>query len=199
MATKEARKVLPDTYTRPTPYTTSAAPHSSWPPSAEGRLDLLDAATDDLIHQHQRSALFPPLFDIFAAAKGAGAHAAWLSGAGSSVAALCPEDRAREAANAMLTALQAAGMTGRSLVTRIAPQGAEVRRSPSSTDWSVSEPGRSQPYPSSATTRSRIACATSYLLCSGSSSTRPSAWKKRDLVRLRAEAAARRASRRSRR
>ena len=31
------------------------------------------------------------MFDIFAAAKGAGAHAAWLSGAGSSIAAITPE------------------------------------------------------------------------------------------------------------
>jgi homoserine kinase len=72
--------------------------------------------------------LFPPLFDLFAAAKGAGAHAAWLSGSGSTVAALCKEEQVRPAAAAMLQTLQAAGMTGRTLVTRIAPHGAEIAR-----------------------------------------------------------------------
>jgi homoserine kinase len=91
-------------------------------------MDLLDAATDDRIHQHQRAALFPPLFDIFAAAKGAGAHAAWLSGAGSSVAAICPEEAARRVAQRMLETLEATSMTGRSLVTRIAATGAQVAK-----------------------------------------------------------------------
>jgi homoserine kinase len=93
---------------------------------AVGRFDALDAATDDRIHQHQRSTFFPPMFDVFAAAKEAGAHAAWLSGAGSSIAAICAPDDGREVAMAMERVLTAAGMTGRSLVTRIAKEGAHV-------------------------------------------------------------------------
>ncbi len=126
MATKEARKVLPDSYSRADVVHNIGRASLFVAAMAAGRLDLLDEATRDRIHQPQRAALFPPLFDIFAAAKAAGAHAVWLSGAGSSVAAVCSGDTVRDAAAAMLQALQSAGMTGRSLVTRIAAQGAEV-------------------------------------------------------------------------
>ncbi len=126
MATKDARKVLPDTYTRADAVHNTGRAALFVAAMAAGRVDLLDAATDDRIHQRQRSTLFPPMFDIFAAAKKAGAYAAWLSGAGSSIAAICPPDDARKVANAMLAELQATGMTGRALPTRIAREGATV-------------------------------------------------------------------------
>jgi homoserine kinase len=128
MATKEARKVLPETYSKADAVHNVGRAALFVAAMAAGRMDLLDAATDDRIHQHQRAALFPPLFDIFAAAKGAGAHAAWLSGAGSSVAAICPEEAARRVAQRMLETLEATSMTGRSLVTRIAATGAQVAK-----------------------------------------------------------------------
>jgi homoserine kinase len=128
MATKDARKVLPESYSKADVVHNVGRASLFVAAMASGRMDLLDAATDDRIHQHQRAGLFPPLFDIFAAAKGAGAHAAWLSGAGSSVAAICPEDSARAVARRMLETLQAASMTGRSLVTRIAATGAQVSK-----------------------------------------------------------------------
>ncbi|MGI8927220.1 MAG: homoserine kinase [Tepidiformaceae bacterium] len=128
MATKDARKVLPESYSR------AAAVHNTGRAAlfvaamVAGRVDLLDAGTDDRIHQQQRATLFPPMFEVFRAAKAAGAHAAWLSGAGSSIAAICPEGAVRAAAGAMLDALQAAGMSGRSLVTRVAREGAAVTK-----------------------------------------------------------------------
>ncbi len=128
MATKDARRVLPDTYSKADVVHNTGRAALFVAAMAAGRMDLLDEATDDRVHQRQRAALFPPLFDIFAAAKGHGAHAAWLSGAGSSVAAICPEAPAREVAGAMLEALQAAGMSGRCMVTRIAKDGAQVAR-----------------------------------------------------------------------
>lgn len=126
MATKDARKVLPEMYSKADAVHNTGRAALFVGAMAAGRMDLLDAATDDRIHQRQRAALFPPMFEVFAAAKGAGAYAAWLSGAGSSVAAICPEDSVRGAANAMLTTLTDAGMTGRSMVTRIGRQGAAV-------------------------------------------------------------------------
>ncbi|MBA4179896.1 MAG: homoserine kinase [Anaerolinea sp.] len=126
MATKEARKALPETYSKADAVHNTGRAALFVAAMAAGRMDLLDAATDDRIHQHQRAVLFPPMFEVFAAAKSAGAHAAWLSGAGSSVAAICPEASARQAANAMLATLTAAGMGGRSLVTRIGREGATV-------------------------------------------------------------------------
>jgi len=128
MPTKEARKALPETYSRGDAVHNTGRAALFVAAMAAGRMDLLAEATDDRIHQRQRVSLFPPLFDVFAAAKGAGAHAAWLSGAGSSVAAICPEGQAREVAAAMLACSQAAGYPGRSLVTRIAREGATVSR-----------------------------------------------------------------------
>jgi homoserine kinase len=126
MATKEARKVLPDTYSKADAVHNTGRAALFVAAMAAGRLDLLDAATDDRIHQRQRATLVPPMFDVFAAAKREGAHDAWLSGAGSSIAALCPPESARAVSAIMLQTLEAAGMTGRSLVTRIAREGAHV-------------------------------------------------------------------------
>ena len=128
MATKDARKVLPDSYSRADAVHNVGRASLFVAAMAAGRFDLLDEATQDVIHQPQRKALFPALFDIFAAAKGAGAHATWLSGAGSCVAALCTGETARTVAPAMLATLKAAGMGGRSLVTRIAAEGAAVSK-----------------------------------------------------------------------
>ena len=126
MPTAEARRLLPDSYSRADAVGTSARLGLLVAALAAGRAELLDEATQDRFHQPWRAALFPPLYDVFDAAKGAGAHAAWLSGAGSSVAAFAPPEDARAVAAAMLAALEAAGMAGRTLVTRIAPTGAEV-------------------------------------------------------------------------
>ena len=128
MPTKEARKALPDTYSKADAVHNTGRAALFVAAMAAGRMDLLDAATDDRIHQRQRASIFPPMFDIFAAAKGAGAHASWLSGAGSSIAAICPEATARDVSAAMLKALQDANMTGRSLVTHIGKDGATVSR-----------------------------------------------------------------------
>lgn len=126
MPTKEARKALPDSYSKADTVHNIGRVALFVAALGAGRLDLLDAATDDRIHQHQRASMFPPMFDIFAAAKGAGAHAAWLSGAGSSIAALCDEAHVRDVAAAMQSTLAETGGGGRSLVTRIAAEGAQV-------------------------------------------------------------------------
>jgi homoserine kinase len=128
MPTKEARKALPEMYSKADAVHNTGRAALFVAAMAAGRMDLLAEATDDRIHQRQRASLFPPLFDVFAAARKAGAHAAWLSGAGSSVAAICPEGPAREIAAAMLDAAQGQGYSGRSLVTRIASEGATVSR-----------------------------------------------------------------------
>lgn len=126
MATKEARKALPDSYSRADTVHNIGRVALFVAALGAGRYDLLDAATDDRVHQHQRAGLFPPMFDIFAAAKAAGAHAAWLSGAGSCIAAICDESRVRTIAAAMQQRLEQDGGTGRTLVTRIAAEGARV-------------------------------------------------------------------------
>ncbi|MGE3073103.1 MAG: homoserine kinase [Dehalococcoidia bacterium] len=128
MPTKEARKALPDQYSKADTIHNTGRAALFVAAMAAGKMDLLAEATDDRIHQRQRASLFPPLFDIFTAARKAGAHATWLSGAGSSVAAICPEEIAREVAATMLETSQAQGYLGRSLVTKIAREGATVSK-----------------------------------------------------------------------
>lgn len=57
-----------------------------------GDLNLLDEATRDRLHQPYRAKLIPGMEDVLAAARRAGALAAFLSGAGSTVAALVDRD-----------------------------------------------------------------------------------------------------------
>jgi len=128
MPTKEARKALPEQYSKADAVHNTGRAALFVAAMAAGRMDLLAEATDDRIHQRQRASLFPPMFEVFGAARAAGAHATWLSGAGSSIAAICPEGLVREVAAKMLECSQAAGYSGRSMVTRIAAQGATVSK-----------------------------------------------------------------------
>lgn len=63
---------------------------------ATGHPEYLGVATDDRLHQPARQAIFPPMKQLFANARKAGARAVFLSGAGSSVIAFTTrgEDRA---------------------------------------------------------------------------------------------------------
>jgi homoserine kinase len=92
---------------------------------ASGRLDLLDAATQDRLHQRQRAELMPAMVPIFEAARGAGAHCAYLSGSGSTVCALATAN-----AEAIGAAMSAAGSAndapGQTIITRPSEKGAEV-------------------------------------------------------------------------
>ena len=128
MPTKEARKALPDQYSRADTVHNTGRAALFVAAMASGDMSLLAEATDDRIHQRQRASLFPPMFDVFAAARNAGAHATWLSGAGSSIAAICSEGASRDIAAAMLETAQAQGYSGRSMVTRIAREGAAVSK-----------------------------------------------------------------------
>src|SRR5919198_305480 len=71
---------------------------------ANGRRELLRAATDDRLHQPPRAALFPAMPALFEAALEAGALAACLSGAGSTVLALATEGLGRIASALEATA-----------------------------------------------------------------------------------------------
>ena len=92
---------------------------------AQGRWELLDTATQDRLHQPTRAELFTALYDIIDAAKEAGAHAAYLSGAGSTVAALATENEER-IARLMQQAATARGYSGRTIITEPRAEGAQV-------------------------------------------------------------------------
>jgi homoserine kinase len=81
----------------------------------QSRYDLLRLATQDRIHQPYRSKLIAGFDEIVAAALQAGARGAFLSGAGSSIAALVDSAHA-PIADAMRRAARAAGLPGTVLV-----------------------------------------------------------------------------------
>ena len=92
---------------------------------AAGRLDLLDTATADRLHQSARSQLLSGMDQIMAAARRAGALCAYLSGGGSTIAAWTVEDEGR-IADAMRRAADVAGSSGRTIITKPSERGAEV-------------------------------------------------------------------------
>jgi homoserine kinase len=92
---------------------------------SHGRLDLLDVATRDRLHQPARGQLFPAMDDVFRAAREAGALCAYLSGGGSAILALTKGGE-EEVAQAMRKAAQAGGFEARSLITAPSEHGAQV-------------------------------------------------------------------------
>ena len=59
---------------------------------SSNRLDLLEVATDDKLHQDYRAKFIPGLKDLFKQVKMAGAYSVTISGAGSSILALVKDD-----------------------------------------------------------------------------------------------------------
>jgi homoserine kinase len=125
MATKDARRVVPDSLSRADAVFNIGRSALIVAAMARGRFDLLDAATQDRLHQRQRSELMPAMFPIFEAAKAAGAHCAYLSGSGSTICALATA-AVDEIAAAMRHAGEAHDTPGETIVTRPSEVGAEV-------------------------------------------------------------------------
>ncbi|WP_096736742.1 homoserine kinase [Brachyspira sp. G79] len=70
---------------------------------SSNRLDLLEVATDDKLHQDYRAKFIPGLKDLFKQVKTAGAYSVTISGAGSSILALVKDDEKiiKKVSNAM--------------------------------------------------------------------------------------------------
>jgi homoserine kinase len=91
------------------------------------RLELLSAMSEDRLHEPYRAAHFPQLPELIAAAVDAGALGAALSGAGSTVLALCDDvDAAERAGRAMAEAAAHLDLDGRALTVHPAHDGARV-------------------------------------------------------------------------
>jgi homoserine kinase len=93
---------------------------------SQGRFELLAEAMDDRLHQPARSTLLPWLPPLLTTARSSGALGAALSGAGTTVCALCTSETARGVANAMSDAARALGVAGRSEVVNVGVIGARV-------------------------------------------------------------------------
>jgi homoserine kinase len=125
MPTDESRRLLPTSLSRADAVHNIGRAALSVAALSEGRWDALDVATQDKLHQPARSQLFPAMYDIFAAAREAGALCAYLSGGGSSILALTI-DSAERVGVAMQSTAEAADVRGRVIAVGLSPLGGEV-------------------------------------------------------------------------
>ena len=86
---------------------------------------MLNAAARDRLHQPYREAIFPAMPALLQAAREAGALAACLSGAGSTILALCRENAGTVAAAMAETGLRLE-VEGRAMVVRVSSEGAQT-------------------------------------------------------------------------
>jgi homoserine kinase len=123
MSTKEGRRLLPKTLSREDAVHNIGRAALLVAALSKGRFYLLDAATQDRLHQPARSKLFPAMYDMFDAAKGAGAHCAYLSGGGSTICALATANE-QAIAEAMSKAADDRDVAGETMITAPTERGA---------------------------------------------------------------------------
>ena len=128
LATSEARAVLPKSVPLADAVFNLGRAALFVAALAEGRLELLAEAMEDRLHQGPRGTLLPWLAGTLAAARGAGALGASLSGAGTTVFALCAPDRVREVAAAMRDHAAARGVAGRAETVDVGVPGARIQQ-----------------------------------------------------------------------
>ncbi len=125
MPTADARRVLPTEIPRSDAVYNLGRVALLVAALIEGHYEFLDAATHDRLHQPYREVIFPAMPTLLSAAREAGALGAFLSGAGSTVLALCREN-AEKVAEAMADAAQKLSLTGQALVVPVTSKGAET-------------------------------------------------------------------------
>jgi len=125
MPTQESRQVLPPIISREDAIYNIGRAALLVAALASSRLDLLDVATRDRLHQPARAKVFPPMEAIFRAARQAGALGVFLSGGGSAILALASQ-REEEIAQAMAAAAAGEGASGHTIVTAPSNAGAQV-------------------------------------------------------------------------
>ncbi|MBI5877858.1 MAG: homoserine kinase [Chloroflexi bacterium] len=125
LSTAKARGVLPNMITRgDAVFNVGRA--ALWVAAiAQQRYDLIQLATQDRLHQPYRASLVRGFDAICAAAVRAGALGAFLSGAGSSMAAIVMGN-ADAVADAMRQTAQGAGQPGRAVVLNGSPHGVRI-------------------------------------------------------------------------
>ena len=125
MPTHESRERLPVSLTRGQAVHNIARSALVVAAITQRRYDLLGTATQDILHQPARATLFPAMLPALEAARKAGAHGAYLSGGGSTLAAFVTE-HAESVAGAMREAAAAHGISGVTRVVSLSPRGTEV-------------------------------------------------------------------------
>jgi homoserine kinase len=125
MPTNESRKLLPTSLSREDAIHNIGRAALLVAALCRGDWQLLDLATQDRLHQPARAELFPAMPGIIAAAKDAGAHCAYLSGGGSTIAAFATTEPDSITA-AMVEAARSGGYTGKTIVTEPSDTGAHA-------------------------------------------------------------------------
>ena len=125
-ATAEARAVLPTAVPRADAVFNVQRVALLLAALQAGRLDVLDSALDDRLHQPYRLRLFPWMPVVADAARAAGALGCVLSGAGPSLLAAVSGD-AEAVAHSMEGALAAAGVRGKAWAFAVDTEGAVSR------------------------------------------------------------------------
>lgn len=110
VSTEKARQVLPSRVDRKDAIFNAAHVALFLSAVKEKRYDLLGEAMGDRLHQPYRAKLVPGLMKVIAGARRAGAHGAALSGAGPTVLALAPRQKAATVARAMHRAFRQEGI-----------------------------------------------------------------------------------------
>ena len=96
VATHDARRVLPDSYTRGDMVFNASRAALLVASMMTGKYENFDMAMEDCVHQPYRAQLIPGMYEIFAQAKEFGAVATYLSGAGSTLMAMVTKDKVEE-------------------------------------------------------------------------------------------------------
>jgi homoserine kinase len=125
LSTHEARRVLPDLVPREDAIFNISRASLLVRALAMGNYGQLSVAVQDRLHQPYRLALIPGMVNAFEAAKGAGAAAVALSGAGPSLIAFAQRDH-DEIKKAVVDAFEESGLSSRSWVLPIDKNGTEV-------------------------------------------------------------------------
>ncbi len=124
LSTAEARKVLPQSYSRADAIFNTSHLGLLLRGLATGRGDWLKAALVDRIHQPYRQTLIPGYEAVAAAAIQAGAHGVVISGAGPTLLALANQERADAIADAMAATWAESGVEARAMALSIDFRGA---------------------------------------------------------------------------
>ena len=125
LSTKKAREVLPQNLDLESVIYNVGRSSLLVAAVVAGKLDMLNVAMQDLLHQPYRAKLIPGFEDVCNSAVQAGALSVALSGAGPSVAAYCTglED---QVANAMVDSFTENGLKAEAKILEIDSAGATV-------------------------------------------------------------------------
>lgn len=126
MPTHAARQVMPTSYSRADAIFNLSRTALLVAALATGQYQALAIATEDRLHQPYRTTILPALMPVIQAACAAGAYGAFLSGAGSTIAALSTPAHSPHVLAAMAAAAAQHGLSSHTLVAHIDRAGARV-------------------------------------------------------------------------